>query len=195
MAIKIFFAFCLSLFPASDYQSVAEVNNLPGKKFLNYNIPGTYIKTNTQQGFPDLKKGMKAPQIVLQGQDNNTFDLYAHDSNCRYILLIFWSADCQHCKELISSLYPLSMQPEYRERLEVVTISLDETDTEIMAWRSRLPELYGWKHLRLEEGVRSSTFIDYGISYTPAMFLLDAETMLIKAIPKSAVQIKRRLRR
>lgn len=122
---------------------------------------------------------------------NNEFDLNAYRTNEKYILLLFWSADCSHCKEMVGQLYPWSQQTEVLQKLDIIAISMDETDTEVQAWKQKFPELTGWIHLRAEEGLRSKVANDYFILSVPVMILLDAKTKEIIALPETLEQLSK----
>ncbi len=94
------------------------------------------------QGMETLVAGSKAPDIELKDADGKAFSLYASDPSSQYVLLLFWSADCSHCKETIENLYPWQQQPEINRQLSVVAISLDETESEIKAWQNASKDYY-----------------------------------------------------
>jgi len=142
-------------------------------------------------GIETLVPGIIAPHISMQDADNRLFDLYSYTTESNYLLLLFWSADCNHCNEMIEELYPWSKQPEIKQILDIVAISLDETDTEIQAWRQKMKELIGWRHIQSKEGVRSKVANDYYVLGIPVMVLLDAKTKEITALPDTAAQLEK----
>jgi len=146
------------------------------------------------KGMEALVPGTTAPNIIMQDAENMPFDLYAYQTKKNYILLLFWSADCNHCIETVGKLYPWHQHAEVLQRLDIVAISLDETDTEIRAWQQKLNELKGWIHLRAAEGLRSKVANDYYILGVPVMILLNAKTKEIIALPESAEQLDKLLR-
>ena len=83
----------------------------------------------------------------------------------------------------MQSVYPLQQQPEIREKLSVVAVSLDETEPEIQLWQKAVQAYGDWIHLRTEDGVRSKVAADYYILSTPQMILLDTETKEIIDMP------------
>jgi thioredoxin-related protein len=146
--------------------------------------------TRRLKGMETLVKGSKAPDISLMDSEGNLFELNKLDTQCKYLLILFWSADCSHCKEMLGNLYSWQQQPDFRQKLTVVAISLDETETEIAAWNHKITELLGWKHLRAEEGVRSKVASDYFVLATPVMVLIDAKTREIVATPGTVEELK-----
>jgi len=142
-------------------------------------------------GIETLVPGIIAPHISMQDADNRLYDLYSYTTESDYLLLLFWSADCNHCNEMIAELYPWSQQPEIKQILDIVAISLDETDTEIQVWRQKIKELNGWRHIQSKEGVRSKVANDYYVLGIPVMVLLDAKTKEITALPDTAEQLEK----
>lgn len=168
-----------------------ESNNIPaGMKVLQPYLDDPNCLTSKRQeierrlrGMETLVKGTKAPDFGLREPKGTLFRLYDFEPPAPYILLFFWSADCSHCVETVQALYPMIQQPEYSQKVSVVTISLDETEAEIKAWDEKIHDLSGWIHLRAEEGVRSKVANDYFILATPVMILLDPKTKEIVAMP------------
>lgn len=175
-----------------------EVNNIPaGMKVLEPYLDDPSCLTSKRkeierrlQGMETLVAGSKAPDIELKDSEGKIFSLYASDQSSQYILLLFWSADCSHCRETIEGLYPWQQQPEITRLLSVVAISLDETQTEIVSWQHAKDNYKGWMHLRAEEGVRSKVAADYFILSTPQMILLDAGTKEIIDLPGTLPELK-----
>ncbi len=135
------------------------------------------------KGMETLKPGIIAPDFTLNDRNNNSFTLSTFLPEEKYILIIFWSADCSHCKETIDIVHPWSLSSEIKQNLSVVAVSLDETETEVAAWGKKSTELNGWRHLRATEGINSKIANDYFILATPVMVLLDARTRKITAMP------------
>jgi thiol-disulfide isomerase/thioredoxin len=141
------------------------------------------------QGIETLVPGTVAPDIIIQDADNKPFELNAYQPGKNYILILFWSADCNHCKETVGKLYPWHQQTVVRKILDIVAISLDETGNEMQAWQQKIKELKGWIHLRAAEGLRSKVAGDYYILGIPVMILLNAKTKEIIALPESTEQL------
>jgi len=146
------------------------------------------------KGMETLVAGSKAPDIVMKDSEGSLFELNKLETHCNYILLLFWSADCKHCVEMADNLYPWQQQPDVRQKIMVVAISLDETETEIKAWEQKITELKGWKHLGATEGVRSKVAGDYYVLATPVMVLLDAKSREIVAMPNTVEELKTAVR-
>ena len=175
-----------------------EVNNIPaGMKALEPYLNDPDCLTSKKKeierrlnGMEMLVAGSKAPDIELKDESGQQFNLYNGRFSSPYLLLLFWSADCSHCKEVIEGLYPWQQNPLIKSQLSVVAISLDETESEIKSWQSARKNYEWWTHLRAGEGVRSKVAADYFILSTPQMILLDAGTKKIIILPGSLAELK-----
>lgn len=153
-----------------------ESNNLPsGMKVLEPYLDDPNCLTSKRMeierrinGMQTLVKGSKAPEIELMDSTGKLFKLYDFNPSRPFILVLFWSADCSHCVEIVTAIYPRLKRPENNQKIQVLAISLDETETEIKAWEQKISKLNGWIHLRAEEGVRSKVASEYFILATPA---------------------------
>ncbi len=141
-------------------------------------------------GMESLVKGSPAPDIELHDPLGKQFSLYNSSFSSPYLLLLFWSAGCRHCKVVIEALYPWQQDPPITNQLSVVAISLDETESEIEAWQNARKNYSRWTHLLAGEGVRSKVASDYYILSTPQMILLDAGTKKIIALPDDLPALK-----
>ncbi len=142
------------------------------------------------EGMETLVAGTIAPEIVLKYKDGTAFELSKFETDREYIVLLFWSADCNHCVELTDKLYRWQQQADIQQKIIVVPISLDETETEVIAWEKKRGKLDGWKHLRAKEGVNSKVASDYYVLATPVMVLLNAKTREIIAMPNTLHELK-----
>jgi thioredoxin-related protein len=175
-----------------------EKNNIPaGIKILEpyLNDPNCLTTKRMEinrrlKGMESLTKGTRVPDIQLKDANGIPFDLYSFNPSSQYILLLFWSADCNHCIELVDDIYPWQKQPGIQQKLLVVAISLDETETEIAAWNQKIKSLKDWKHIRSGEGIRSKVTSDYYILSTPVMILIDGRTKEIISLPSSLSELK-----
>lgn len=146
------------------------------------------------KGIETLVKGSKAPDISMKDPEGNLFELNKFETQSKYILILFWSADCEHCAEMLGKLYPWQQQADISKTVMVLAISLDETETEIKKWDQKIAELKGWKHLRADEGVRSKVASDYFVLATPVMVLIDAKSRELVAMPNTFEELKAAVR-
>lgn len=140
-------------------------------------------------GIETLIPGVLAPDISMMNDENKLFELRNYNTEAEYILLLFWSADCSHCNQIVGELYALITTNETKKKADIVAISVDETDNEIQAWKRKKEGLAGWTHLRAEEGVRSKVANDYYILSVPVMILLNSKTKEIIALPQSVEKL------
>ena len=145
------------------------------------------------EGLETLIPGSIAPNIMLE-TGSIPFELYEYGTDKNYLLLLFWSADCNHCIESIKSLYIWHRDPKIQQLLNIAAISLDETDSEVQVWKKMTGDLKGWTHLRAKEGLRSKVAVDYYILGVPVMILLDAKTREIIALPENTKELNEYLR-
>jgi thiol-disulfide isomerase/thioredoxin len=142
------------------------------------------------KGMETLVDGTKAPNVVLNDSEGSSFELDKYKPQSKYILLLFWSADCSHCVETVDAIYPWLQQTDNKTKVSVVAVSLDETEPEIKKWEQKIVSLVGWRNLRGEAGVRSKVANDYFILATPVMVLIDTKTKEIVAMPNTPVELK-----
>ena len=71
------------------------------------------------------------------------------------------------------------------DKLDIIAVSVDDTETEIPVWEKAVKDLPGWRHLRAKGGVNSDAANKYAILSTPAMFLVDSRSNSLIAIPES----------
>jgi len=137
------------------------------------------------RGMQTLIEGTIAPNIVLNDADGNLFDLSTcQTGNSSRILLLFYTAGCGHCTDLIHELKPWYDRQASSERPEIVAVSLDDNEVDIKSWNQLIQQLPGWTHLRAD-GINSRVANDYYLLSTPVMILLDSRTKEILALPAS----------
>lgn len=184
-----------------------ESTNMPaGIKMLEPYINDTTCLTTKRQAIEKRLKGIKtltigtlAPDFIINTSSNLTgFEtgttFHQYKTNSRYKLLLFWSADCAHCKDLVHNLYTWLVTPFMAYPLiDVFALSLDDTETEIPIWQNAITQLQRWKHIRCEGGINSKEANAYFILSAPVMFLIDAKTNKILAIPENTNELKHTL--
>ena len=119
-----------------------------------------------------VKVGAKAPDFMGVGIEGETYQLYR--SEAKRILLVFWSTDCEYCHDFLTKIRRhLDLKSDY----ELVTFALADSQEEVAETvrQMRLPGHHFYDPLRWE----SKAFLDYHITSTPTVFLLDAEKNIV----------------
>ena len=124
-----------------------------------------------------LVAGSPAPDFSLENSDGSLFSFRSYKGITKLKLLLFWSADCEHCRNLVSQLNQWYQQSGNSDKLDIIAVSVDDTETEIPVWEKAVKDLPGWRHLRAKGGVNSEVANKYAILSTPAMFLVDSKKM------------------
>lgn len=174
-----------------------EANAIPaGITALQPYLDDPYCHTNKKQQIEKRLAGMKsmligspAPDFIFKDDACVESQFGTYPTSARYKLVLFWSAGCDHCKELIKDLYPWYQQLTDKKMVEVFAIGLDETEPDIQLWDKVHPLLEGWKHTRPAGGINSIVANAYFILSSPTMVLVDAQSNKIVAIPETLAQL------
>ncbi len=142
------------------------------------------------KGIESLVIGSVAPDFDWKLTSGSTVKFQQFKTEAKYKLVLFWSADCQHCKELMDKLHPWYQNAAKRELMDVFAISLDETETEIPAWEKAKTGLPAFKHKRAAAGIRSPEAAAYFVLSTPMMVLVETSTNKIVALPETVEQLE-----
>ena len=113
-----------------------------------------------------VKVGAKAPNFTGVTIDGKNYDLYA--SSAENTIVVFWSTDCEYCHDFLVQIRKhLDLQSDY----ELVSFALAENEEEVKqeVKKMRLPGYHFYDVLRWD----SKAFLDYHISSTPTVFVLD----------------------
>lgn len=145
--------------------------------------------TRRLEGMARLAPGVLSPDFVIRGNQGNNFEFHKWKSKTRYKLLLFWSSSCAPCQELVHGLRQLYNEPANKEKVDIVAVSLDETDADVQIWKGAVINFPGWVHLHAKEGVNSPAARDYAILSTPAMFLIESENNIIVSVPSTLDQL------
>jgi peroxiredoxin len=146
------------------------------------------------EGMETLVPGTTAPDFTWKLGTGKTVQFHEFKTEAKYKLVLFWSADCQHCKDLMDKLYPWYLEGDTKEKMDVFAISLDETETEVPAWEKAKVKLTAFKHKRADQGIRSAEARAYYVLATPTMILVDAKTNKIFSVPNSLEQLQKALK-
>jgi len=183
------------------YVGFESFNISSGIKMLEPYLNDPYCLTTKRQAIEVRLKGMEtlvigsvAPDFPWKMSSGKVIQFHDFKTEAKYKLVMFWSADCQHCKEVLEKLYPWYQNAAYRELMDVFAISLDETETEIPAWEKAVTSYPAFKHKRAEQGIRSPEASAYFVLATPTMILVDSKTNKIVALPETVEQLQAKMK-
>lgn len=142
-------------------------------------------------GIESIRPGVVAPDFVSKDVNGKSVQFHNYKTDAKYKMVLFWSADCQHCKELVDKLYPWFLKAGGKSLIDVFAISVDFTDTEVKVWEEFKNKLTEWKHFRPTGGINSPEASSYYILSTPVMVLVDAKTNKIVALPDSVEDLEK----
>jgi thiol-disulfide isomerase/thioredoxin len=100
------------------------------------------------------------------------------DIDSKRTLIVFYSSECPHCRELMPKLDELYEKQADKE-IEILAVSLDEKKAD---WIDYIEENeLSYINVSAAEGWDSQTAQDYSIYATPMMFLVDeAKEIIVK---------------
>lgn len=145
--------------------------------------------TQRLEGMHKLVPGALSPDFVISDNQGNNFEFHKWKSKARYKLLLFWSTGCEHCQQLVNGLTQWYNEPINKEKLDIVAVSLDETETDAQKWETAIITLPEWIHLHVKGGVNSPVARDYAILSTPVMFLIESKNNIIVSVPDNLNQL------
>ena len=119
-----------------------------------------------------VRVGVKAPGFTGVTIDGRSYSLY--DSSAAKTIVFFWSTDCEYCHDfLVDMRRNLNLETDY----ELVTFALASSQEEVRRTvkKMRLPGFHFYDELRWE----GKAFLDYHITSTPTVFLLDANKTIV----------------
>lgn len=116
--------------------------------------------------YQKVKVGASAPDIDGITINGDSYRLYA--SEAKRILVVFWSTDCEYCHDFLAAIRKhLNLKTEY----ELLTFAIADSQEEVRdaLRKMRLPGHHFYDPMRWE----SQPFLDYHITSTPTVFLLN----------------------
>jgi peroxiredoxin len=120
--------------------------------------------------------GKPAMDLKVRNMNNQFVPLYSVKAN--YTLLIFWEADCGHCKKELPKIDSLYKGELYKYGLQIFAV---ESSNEVEKWKKVVKEKKlrsGWIHTYDPD--RSTKFRSfYDVYVTPTIYLLDENKKII----------------
>lgn len=122
--------------------------------------------------YQKVRVGAKAPDFSGITIDGKPYRLY--DSKAEKVIVVFWSTDCEYCHDFLVS---IRKNLDLKSDFELVTFALaeDESDAIRSVKKMRLDGYHFYDDLRWE----SKPFLDYHITSTPTVFVLDKDRMIV----------------
>ena len=122
--------------------------------------------------YQKVRVGAKAPDVSGITIDGRSYRLY--DSKAEKVIVVFWSTDCEYCHDFLAA---IRKNLDLKSDFELVTFALaeDESDAIRSVKKMRLDGYHFYDDLSWE----SKPFLDYHITSTPAVFVLDKDRMIV----------------
>ena len=122
--------------------------------------------------YQKVKVGAKVPDFSGVAIDGKPYCLY--ESKAERIIVVFWSTDCEFCHDF---LVQIRKHLDLKSEFELVTFALaeDKNDVTKTVKKMRLPGYHFYDDLRWE----GKTFLDFHVTSTPTVFLVDAEKTIV----------------
>lgn len=122
--------------------------------------------------YQKVKVGVQAPDFKGTTVDGKSYCLY--DSQAQHILVAFWSTDCEYCHEFLTQ---IRKHLDLKSGFELVTFALADDKDEVTkeAKKMRLSGYHFYDELRWD----SKAFLDYHITSTPTVFVLDENKTIV----------------
>lgn len=122
------------------------------------------------EGYKRMAPGKKAPNISWESK-GKTKDLYS--LNADTVMVVFWSDDCQYCKEKLPELYNNYAESNH---VEVIAVAVDKDDSSLKAGKKFMPD---WHHVWAEDGWQDALIEKYNVFGTPERYILDGDFKIL----------------
>ncbi|MCB0699011.1 MAG: DUF5106 domain-containing protein [Chitinophagales bacterium] len=152
----------------------------------NYHMKGEafWLSQGTLQKYIDRARsiapnvvGNVAPEIKMKGMDGKDYSLLGTDA--KYTLLVFWSPDCGHCREVIPKVDSLYKAAKLKEKgMKIYGFNVDR-DMPVEQWQKVIKEfeLNDWIHVNDPDGT-SRYRSNYDVYGTPSIYLMDDKKII-----------------
>ena len=122
--------------------------------------------------YQKVRVGVVAPNYSGTTIDNKDYNIY--ESDAQYIIVFFWSTDCEYCHDFLTQ---IRKHLDLKSDFELVTFALADDKEEVarQVKKMRLTGYHFYDDLRWE----SKAFLDYHITSTPTVFVLDENKTIV----------------
>jgi thiol-disulfide isomerase/thioredoxin len=136
----------------------------------------------------NLTPGSEAPELNLPDTTGYFLSLHQVPGNTK--MLVFWSADCESCEDVMPDLLQISL--DFAEQgLSVYAVSMDY-DKDIWMEGIRKNMSQSWYHVTDFQGMAGPAALSYNIWMTPVIYLLDADNRIISR-PHNLTELRKTL--
>jgi thiol-disulfide isomerase/thioredoxin len=136
---------------------------------------------------PDMKLLKVPEEHFIDAKNDTALKKYPHAGsfielhklNADYIVLLFWEADCSHCKRIVPELYKIYNETLKDMNVEVLAISTLFGEDGKVKWIDFVNkhEIYNWINAWNPYDYKYK--LAYDIKSTPQIFVLDKEKTII----------------
>lgn len=116
--------------------------------------------------------GEKAHDFEGVTVDGRAYHLYDSQADC--IIVCFWAVDCDYCHDFLKA---LRRHVDLKNDCELVTFALADSPRQVRK-KARRMRLTGW-HFYDEARWDSQPFLDYDVTMTPTVILIDKDKNII----------------
>lgn len=122
--------------------------------------------------YQKVRVSAKAPDFEGVTIDGKSYCLY--DSQASHTIVVFWSTDCGYCHDFLTQ---IRKHLDLKSDFELVTFALAEDKDDVVKTvkKMRLPGYHFYDELRWD----SKSFLDYHITSTPTVFVLDENKTIV----------------
>lgn len=119
-----------------------------------------------------VRVGEKAPDFLGLTIDGKSYHLF--DSKSNHLIVVFWSTDCEYCHDFLKEIRKkLDLKTDYELVTFALADNLEEVRKEVK--KMRLPGYHFYDEKRWD----GKAFLDYHVTSTPTVFVLDAEKTIV----------------
>ncbi len=124
--------------------------------------------------YQKVKVGEKAPDIDERSLDGQPYRLY--QSQAPWTLVVFWAVDCEYCHDFLTNIRKkLDLENEF----DLVTVALADNPQEVRESLMALKLDHAGHHFFDERRWDGRLFLDYHVTSTPTVFLLDKNKVIV----------------
>ena len=178
------------------FRGYESINIEMGIRMLEPYLNDTLCLTSKRQaiekrlkGISNLTVGTPAPDFLVSDDKGNPVSFNNYPTDKRYKLILFWSADCGHCQQMMNELRNWQQQSEEKGIAEIFALNLDDAGVDEYSLQKITAAYPDWVHIRCDGGINSYEADAWFVLSTPVMFLVEAATNKIAAVPGTVQQL------